>query len=57
MSNHHVAVTGKYYFPGMYTAILPMIPGICAVWWMFRNRTSVIDSARFDAKIKMKLAA
>jgi hypothetical protein len=38
MANHHVAVTGKYYFPGMYTAILPMIPGICAVWWMFRNR-------------------
>jgi len=41
MANHHVAVTGKDYFPGMYTAILPMIPGICAVWWMFRNRTSV----------------
>jgi hypothetical protein len=38
MANHHLAVTGRYYFPGMYTAILPMIPGICAVWWMFRNR-------------------
>jgi hypothetical protein len=38
MANHHVAGHGKYYFPGMYTAILPMIPGICAVWWMFRNR-------------------
>jgi len=38
MANHHLAVTGRYYFPGMYTAILPMIPGICAVWWLFRNR-------------------
>src|SRR5262245_9933088 len=38
MANPHIAVTGKYYFPGMYTAILPMIPGICPVWWMFRNR-------------------
>ena len=38
MANHHLAVTGRYYFPGMHTAILPMIPGICAVWWMFRNR-------------------
>ena len=38
MANHYFAVTGKYYFPGMYTAILPMIPGISAVWWMFHNR-------------------
>jgi len=38
MANHHRAVTGRYYFPGLYTAVLPMIPGICAVWWMFRNR-------------------
>jgi hypothetical protein len=28
MANHHIAVTGKYYFPGLYTAIIPMIPGI-----------------------------
>jgi hypothetical protein len=38
MANHHIAVTGSYYFPGMYTAILPMIPGITAVWWLFKNR-------------------
>jgi hypothetical protein len=38
MANYHLAVTGRYYFPGLYTAVLPMIPGICAVWWMFRNR-------------------
>jgi hypothetical protein len=38
MANHHVAVAGEYYFPGLYTAVLPMIPGIYAVWWLIRNR-------------------
>jgi hypothetical protein len=38
MENHHIAVTGKYYFPGMYTAIIPMIPGIYSVAWLIRNR-------------------
>jgi hypothetical protein len=38
MPNHHVPVTGKYYFPGMYTAVLPMIPGIYSVWWLLKNR-------------------
>jgi hypothetical protein len=41
MANHHLAVTGRYYFPGLYTALLPMIPGICAVWWMFRSRRAL----------------
>jgi hypothetical protein len=45
MANHHVAVSGKYYFPGMYTAILPMIPGVCSVWWMFRNRRAAPSAA------------
>jgi hypothetical protein len=38
MENHHVAVTGTYYFPGLYTAIIPMIPGIYAVYWLFKSR-------------------
>ena len=38
MENHYIAVTGKYYFPGLYTAIIPMIPGIYSVWWLVRNR-------------------
>ena len=38
MENHHIAVTGKYYFPGLYTAIVPMIPGIYSVWWLVKNR-------------------
>jgi hypothetical protein len=37
MANHHLAVTGKYYFPGLYTAIIPMIPGIYGVWWLLKN--------------------
>jgi hypothetical protein len=31
MRNYWVKTTGVYYFPGMYTAILPMIPGIYAI--------------------------
>src|SRR5687767_7544227 len=31
MPNHWVKTTGTYYFPGMYTAVLPMIPGIWAI--------------------------
>jgi hypothetical protein len=31
MGNYWVEATGTYYFPGMYTAILPMIPGIYAI--------------------------
>jgi hypothetical protein len=31
MPNYWVRTTGVYYFPGMYTAILPMIPGIYAI--------------------------
>ena len=38
MENYSFAVTGKYYFPGLYTAIIPMIPGIYSVWWLIRNR-------------------
>jgi len=38
MENHFIGTTGRYYFPGMYTAVIPMIPGIYSVWWLFRNR-------------------
>jgi hypothetical protein len=31
MPNYYVKTTGTYYFPGLYTAILPMIPGILAI--------------------------
>lgn len=40
MPNHYYTTTGEYYFPGMYTAVLPMIPGIISIWWLFRNRNA-----------------
>lgn len=36
MPNYYFKTTGNYYFPGMYTAILPMIPGICAIYKVVR---------------------
>lgn len=38
LPNHYLGATGRYYFPGMYTAILPMIPGLWAVVWLLRQR-------------------
>ena len=31
MPNYWFRVTGHYYFPGLYTAVLPMIPGVWAI--------------------------
>jgi hypothetical protein len=31
MRNYWLKTTGVYYFPGLYTAILPMVPGILAI--------------------------
>jgi hypothetical protein len=42
LPNFWVHVTGRYYFPGMYTAILPMIPGI---WGLF----SLVRVARSES--------
>jgi hypothetical protein len=38
LPNHYIGATGRYYFPGMYTAVLPMIPGIWSVVWLLRQR-------------------
>jgi hypothetical protein len=32
MPNYWIGATGHYYFPGLYTAVLPMIPGIYAIY-------------------------
>ena len=32
MPNYYYKATGHYYFPGMWTAILPMIPGIYSIY-------------------------
>jgi hypothetical protein len=38
MRNYYLGTTGTYYFPGLYTAVLPMIPGIWAIVRMVRSR-------------------
>jgi hypothetical protein len=38
MPNYYIGTTGRYYFSGMYTAVLPMIPGIWAIVRMVRAR-------------------
>jgi hypothetical protein len=47
LPNFWVHVTGRYYFPGMYTAVLPMIPGIYGIrkllgaqGWKFQAKAS-----------------
>ncbi len=37
MPNYYFKTTGNYYFSGMYTAILPMIPGIYAIYKVVRT--------------------
>jgi hypothetical protein len=32
LPNYYVHTTGRYYFAGMYTALLPMIPGIYGIY-------------------------
>lgn len=32
MPNYYFGTTGRYYFSGMYTAVLPMIPGVYAIY-------------------------
>lgn len=38
MPNYWLATTGRYYFSGMYTAVLPMIPGSWAMVRLVRAR-------------------
>lgn len=38
LPNFWMHVTGRYYFPGLYTAILPMIPGIYGIRQLLRTR-------------------
>jgi hypothetical protein len=40
MPNYWIGATGRYYFPGLYTAVLPMIPGIYAIVRLAGRRTS-----------------
>jgi len=37
MRNYFVGTTGQYYFPGLYTAVLPMLPGIYGIYAVIRE--------------------
>jgi hypothetical protein len=37
LPNYYIHATGAYYFAGMYTAILPMIPGIYAIYKLLKE--------------------
>src|SRR5260221_12127216 len=37
MPNYYLGTTGRYYFAGTYTAMLPMIPGIYAIYTLLQN--------------------
>jgi len=51
MHNYWVRTTGVYYFPGMYTAILPMIPGIYTVRRVIRGSKRVVPAALTPAEL------
>lgn len=37
MPSYYAAITGAYYFPGMYTVVLPVLPGIVFLWLVWRG--------------------
>jgi hypothetical protein len=39
MPNYWIGATHHYYFPGLYTAVLPMIPGVLAIWRLAIRRS------------------
>ena len=38
MQNYYYKTTGHYYFPGMWTAVLPMIPGIYSIYRLVKEQ-------------------
>jgi hypothetical protein len=55
MPNYWVGSTGVYYFPGMYTAILPMIPGIYAIVRVLRASRRLTASSERLGRPSMNL--
>ena len=46
MPNYYIHTTGNYYFAGMYTAVLPMIPGIYAIYRLIKADRQARSSLR-----------
>ncbi|MGH3427590.1 MAG: hypothetical protein ACRDQZ_08490 [Mycobacteriales bacterium] len=45
MPNHFVDVVGTYYFPGMFTVALPVLPAAYALYRIWTTRPSLMPSA------------
>jgi hypothetical protein len=44
MPNYYWRTTGSYYFPGMYTVALAMLPALCALYRIWKARSFAIAS-------------
>lgn len=45
MPNYYIKTTGNYYFAGMYTAVLPMIPGIYSIYRLTKEHRLKLKKA------------
>lgn len=46
MPNYHLSMTGRYYWPGMYTVILPILPAILGLVFIRRGATHLYRSTK-----------
>jgi hypothetical protein len=44
MPNYYWRTAGSYYFPGMYTVALAMLPALCALYRIWKARSFAIAS-------------
>jgi hypothetical protein len=52
MPNHHVGATGTYYFPGMYSVVLPIVPAVVSLWIVWRGRPGADPSRRQGGELQ-----
>jgi hypothetical protein len=45
MPNYYHALTGTYYFPGLWTALMPMLPGMYAIYRLLRAHRATKQAA------------
>jgi hypothetical protein len=57
MPNYHYKITGHYYFAGMWTAALPMIPGIYSIFRLVKEGRRQNKLERLDSFKGHKLSS
>ena len=50
MPNYFIGTTGQYYFSGLYTAVLPMVPGIYGIYAVVRESRRRERATAFSIK-------